>query len=74
MAWKLRAIEVDVAQVAYAVPQRLIIKVARGRMTAFTTRCHSLGANLHSKLDHRNKAVSTCAVVLLGTRERARSE
>lgn len=71
---KLRAVEVDIAQVACTVPQRLIIEVARRRMTALTARGHSLGPYLRPKLDHGNKTVSVHSVALFGAWEGARSE
>jgi hypothetical protein len=74
MALKLRAIEVDIAQVACAVPKGLIIEVSRRRMTVLTTRGYSLGPHLRSKLDHGNKAVSVRSVAFLGPWERARAE
>ena len=74
MALKLRAVEVDIPQVACTITQRLIIEVARRRMTVLTTRSDGLGAHLRSKLDYGDEAVSVRSVALLGARERARSE
>jgi hypothetical protein len=74
MALQLGAIKVNIAQVASTVPQRLIIEMARRRVTVRTTRCHSLGPHLRSKLDYGDKAVSARPVALLGAGKRARCE
>ena len=63
MANQLVGIEIDLAQIAGAIAQGLVIKVRRGRITAFAARRHGAGPHPITKLDHSDKAIAIGAVI-----------
>src|SRR5438067_1394715 len=71
---ELRFVEVDVAQIARAIPLRLIVEMRRPRMPALSTGSHGFGAHRLAELHHRDEAVAARAVPLLCPWICARSE
>src|ERR1700675_348879 len=71
---ELRAVEVDLAEVAGAVADGLVVKVRRRRMAALSAGRDGPGAHAIAELDYGHEAVSAGAVPFLRTRIGARSE
>src|SRR5213082_2493450 len=65
---ELRAVEVDLPQVAGAVPPGLIVEMRRFRMAALAPGCDCLGAHGLAELDHGDEAIATRAVPHLRAR------
>src|SRR5665647_3587973 len=71
---QLRAIEVDVPQLARGVPHRLVVEVRRLRIATFTAGGNRLRAHAVAELDDGDEAVATGTIHLLRTLVGARAE
>src|SRR5450759_1806987 len=65
---ELRAVEVDLAQFARAVPLGLIVEVRGCRMAALSACRHGPGPHAVAELDHGDEAVAAGAIPLLRAR------
>ena len=68
--FELRAVEVDLAQVAGRVALGLVVEVRRRGIAALAAGRDGPGAHLVAELDHRDEAVAAGAVPLLRARIR----
>src|SRR5664279_6322218 len=74
MSLELRAVEVDLAQFARAVPLGLIVEVRGCRIAALSACRHGPGPHAVAELHHGDEAVAAGAIPLLRARVRARRE
>src|SRR5579884_103330 len=65
---QLRAVEINIAQIASAVPFGFIIEVPGPRITALAAHLHGFCSNAVTEFDHSNEAVPRGAVPLLSPR------
>src|SRR5450759_3065933 len=71
---ELRAVEIDLAQLASAVPPGLIVEVRGCRIAALSACRHGPGPHAVAELHHGDEAVAAGAIPLLRARVRARRE
>src|ERR1019366_4183297 len=71
---ELRAVEVNLPQVARGVPPGFIVEVRGHGLAALSASRHCLGPHGRAELDHRHETVPAAAIPLLRAWVRARSE
>ncbi|MCG3162546.1 MAG: hypothetical protein JMDDDDMK_03813 [Acidobacteria bacterium] len=74
MSLELRAVEIHFAQIARAVPFRLIVEVARRRVAALAAGAHGFGAHRLAEFDDGHEAVAAGSVPFLRPLVRTRAE